>query len=570
MDIEKKINYWASSNDFDEQTRQEIQKLILAKNIKELTDRFSQDLEFGTGGLRGIIAAGTNRMNFYTIRKVTQALAEYLNQKFLNPLVAISYDNRHCSEQFAKESACVLAANGVSVWIFSELTPTPILSFAVRYFQANAGIMITASHNPPNYNGYKVFQSDGSQIIFPADQEISEKISKITKYSQVKTGNWMGFFQQKKICFIPPQLLQDYYQLVNKNCLNSKIQNNHFGVIYTPLHGTGKVPILALMKQRGFRQFRMLKSQQDPDPNFSTLQSPNPENISAMELALQSARDSEELILATDPDADRLGVMVRQQKDWVFLHGNQIGALMLYYKLKSLEKNNTLVQNGAFVTTIVSSHLLQKIAKSFDIMTYETLTGFKNIAQVMSLIEKKTKQKFLFGCEESNGYLLSDEVRDKDGIMSVVFFAELAAAQKEKGVMGLMAEIYQKYGNHYDSLLAFTFQGLEGKEKIQKIMRQLRANANSIFSREKISYIKDYQDPKTVQQMKEKNLFFESSNVLSCYLEDEGRITARPSGTEPKIKFYINLFENERNGQVFLKQKAQKLENIIKKFVNSL
>ena len=571
MDIKKRANYWASSEDFDESTRKEIQKLLKEKNTKELNDRFAQDLEFGTGGLRGVIGAGSNRINLYTIRRATQALAKYLLQKKTLSIVTISYDNRHYSEYFARQSACVLAANGISVYIFSKLTPTPILSYAIRYLKTDAGIMITASHNPPNYNGYKVFQSDGSQITFPTDQQILVEISKITNYSVIKIGDWEDFLSQGRISFISEELVQSYYQLVAKNCFNHKKQNSSFRMIYTPLHGTGKVPVSELMQQRGFEQFSMLKAQQEPDPNFSTLKSPNPENISAMELSVKSANNSVKLILATDPDADRLGVMVRDKKKWVFLNGNQIGTLLLYYKLKCLEKNNALVKNGAFVTTIVSSPLLRKIAESFDIQTYETLTGFKHIAQVMGLIEKQTRQKFLFGCEESNGYLLTDEVRDKDGVMSTVVFAELSASQEEKGVMGLLDEIYQKYGNYYDSLASFILRGTSGETKIQKLMESLRANASGIFITEKIAYTIDYQNSAIIQQMKKENLVFDASNVFSCYLEGGGRITARPSGTEPKIKFYINLFENDtKKGLSFLAQKAKKIELSINNFVKKL
>jgi phosphomannomutase len=426
--------------------------------------------------------------------------------------------------------------------------------------------MITASHNPPNYNGYKVFQADGSQITSPKDIQITEEISKITDYSKIQVGDWQTLLKEQKIRFIGEEVLQNYYALAEESSLNDKEQNHDFGVVYTPLHGAGSIPMQEVMKKRNFQNFLIVAQQKEPDPDFSTLKSPNPEDISAMQLAIQTARKNDQLILATDPDADRLGVMARRQEQWVFINGNQIGALLLYYKLASLKKVGALPKKGVFITTIVTSQLLEKIARSFGVQVYETLTGFKNIAEVMGLVEK-TDQKFLFACEESNGYLVTEKVRDKDGIIAAVLFAEMAACQKDKGVMGLLAEIYENYGAHYDSLIALTLEGKNGRAKIQKIMSALRENIRSIFPEEEIIQTKDYQDPDVVDAMKKRNLAFSASNVFSCYLIGGSRITARPSGTEPKIKFYINLAGDAAPA---LQQKESRIKQAIKYFVDNL
>ena len=545
INSKKKAEYWAFSNYFDKTTNLETQKLLKTKSDKEIEDRFSTSLAFGTGGLRGIIGVGTNRINLYSIRRTTQALANCLHKKQVNPLAIISYDNRRFSQEFAKETAKVLAANNIQTKIFATLTPTPILSFAIRYYKANIGVMITASHNPPNYNGYKVFQSDGSQIVSPFDEQIAKEIEKIEDYSSILIKDWKVLFAEKKIKFIPEEFFEYYYDLVEKTCLGDKKKNENFGVLYTPLHGTGGKPVLEIMKKRGFKKMRLLKEQEMPDANFSTLKSPNPEEMSSMNLAIQLAKKDEELIIATDPDADRVGAVVKKDEKWHFINGNQIGALLLYFQLKKLKDSKQISTNAAFITTIVTSPLLEKIALSFGLKVFWGLTGFKNIAAIMRALEKQNHWKFIFGCEESHGYLLSDKVRDKDGVMATVFLAEVASNQKPHNLLELLTEIEQKYGYHQDLLLSFTLEGLNGKQKIEKIMQTLRVSPSSVFS-EKITKIRDYNDRKLVQKMKNENLFFSASNVFCCYFIDGTRITARPSGTEPKIKFYLNLVSQEK------------------------
>ena len=536
----KKAEYWAFSNYFDKATNLETQKLLKANNEKEIEDRFSTSLEFGTGGLRGIIGVGTNRINLYTIRRTTQAIANYFFQQKIKPLAIISYDNRRFSKEFARETAKVFAANKIQTKIFVSLTPTPILSFAIRYYKASMGVMITASHNPPNYNGYKAFQSDGSQIVSPTDKKIAEEIEKIEDYSSILIEDWEVLLKKKKIEFIPEDFFENYYNLVEKTCLGEKKKNENFGILYTPLHGTGGKPVLEIMKKRGFKKMRLLEEQKIPDENFSTLKSPNPEEISSMNLAIKLAKKEEELIIATDPDADRIGAVVKKNEKWHFINGNQIGALLLYFQLEKLKSLNKLPSNAAFITTIVTSPLLEKIAFSFGLKVFWGLTGFKNIAAIIREMEKQNQWKFVFGCEESHGYLLSDEIRDKDGVMSAVFLAEVASNQKPYHLLELLTEIEKKYGYHQDLLLSFTLEGSSGKQKIEKIMQKLRENPSSVFS-EKITTIKDYNDKKLVQKMKKENLYFSNSNVFCCYFADGARITARPSGTEPKIKFYLNL-----------------------------
>ena len=566
VDIRRKAEYWAFSSDFEVNTNKEIQYLLQKQDEDEITDRFYKDLEFGTGGMRGIIAEGTNRINLYTIRRATQGFANYLLSTKQKLCVAISYDNRKFSEKFAQETACIFAANGIFVWIFSQLTPTPILSFAIRALNLDAGVMITASHNPRNYNGYKVFQSDGSQIIAPQDIQIFRAISQITSYSQIKGGDWTTFLTSKQISFVPQSLFEDYYTLLEQVCFNPKEQNASLGVVYSPLHGAGKIPVAQIMQRRGFRQFHLVLEQQEPDANFSTLRVPNPEDSSVMDLAIKTAKKTDTLILVTDPDADRIGVMSKHQEKWVFLNGNQIGQLLLYHRLKTLRAMGMLPTNGVFITTIVTSRLHRKIAESFGLQTYEGLTGFKYIAQIMRALAKDKKQEFIFACEESNGYLANEQIRDKDGVMAAVIFAEMAAQLGAQGVLGLLTEVYQEYGYHRDTLINFTFQGKKGVQKIASIMEALRQNTDSIFPQEKIVRKVDYQNSAVIAKMQRENFFFLGDNVFACYLANGSRITARPSGTEPKIKFYLNLTGGDF---AFLKEKEQLLKQAIEQFIEN-
>ncbi|PCI22850.1 MAG: phosphoglucomutase [SAR324 cluster bacterium] len=547
----EKARSWASNPLFDEAFRSEINSLLQEENYAEITDRFYQDLEFGTGGLRGVLGAGSNRMNIYTVRKATQGMADYILEALEGKpaSVAIAYDCRNFSDVFSEEVASVLAANGITAHLFPALRPTPMLSYAVRELQTTAGIVVTASHNPREYNGYKVYWSDGCQITAPHDTGIIGKVNGISNFSQIKTMDFAAAKKQGLIQMISEAVDESYYDRVTGIALGNPEWNKDLGIVFSPLHGAGNLPVREVLKRRGFEQVRVVEAQELPDGNFPTVDSPNPEEMSALQLSLECAKETDQLILATDPDADRIGGMVRHQGAWVRLNGNQIGQLLLAYYLEKLKQQDRLPQDGIFITTIVTSELGKKISQHYGVKTEETLTGFKYIAGRIRELEAEGGGTFLFGTEESHGYLFDDFVRDKDAVSAAMILAELCAELKQQGksVMDFLEEIYQQFGYHQDSLVTKVIKGQAGAQQIQKIMKSLRANPPRIIAGVAVEEIRDYQKDsifscKTGEIVGKIGLPI--SNVLAFYMADGSRITARPSGTEPKIKFYFNLCGN--------------------------
>lgn len=570
METEKKIEYWAYSKDFDKDTNLEIQNLIQQKKTEELNDRFYKDLAFGTGGIRAIIGAGTNRINIYTIRKITAGVVAYLSSTVKQASVVIAHDNRKFSKEFAIETAKILATTNIKIWLFKQLTPTPMLSFTVPILKATAGIVITASHNPHNYNGYKIYSSDGAQIAPPDDQKIVDCINSIENYTTLTIKNFEELKQNKKIEWVPNSLNEQYYQFLEKICLGNIANNQNLNLLYSPLCGTGKVPVMEIMKRRNFSKIKIVTEHSNPDPNFNNIQKPNPEELETMNIIATYARENDELIIATDPDSDRIGVMSKYNSKWVLLNGNQIAQLLLYYYLKKLKSLGRLNKQGVVISTVVTSSLLLKIATSFGLKTYETATGFKNIAQIIKKVKNSTNEKFTFACEESNGYLLSDRVRDKDGVMAAMFFAEMTAELKKetKTPLDLLNEIYQLYGLYSDNLLLFYFEGVAGIQKISAIMAFLRNKTNSLSPA--VTKIIDYKNSliiNTKNHNKKKDESLLVIDLLSFCFSSGSRVLVRASGTEPKIKFYLNLVGKNKKE---LEQQQQQLSVNIQKLINEI
>ncbi len=553
-EILKKARLWSENEYFDDAFRSEIATLIANQDENELIDRFYKDLEFGTGGLRGILGAGSNRMNIYTVRKATQGLADYIlevtKQTGEIPQVAIAYDCRIKSDVFSKEAAAILAGNGIKVHLYSELRPVPMLSFAVRELGATAGIVITASHNPPEYNGYKVYWSDGCQIISPHDQGIIDKVNALKDFSRVKRLDFEQGLKDGMILMIPDSLEQAYFDKVETLASGKKEVNRDFGIVYTPLHGSGNFPVREMLKRRGFRKINIVASQEKADGNFPTVSSPNPEDPSALKIAQESAEENDQLIIGTDPDADRIGVMVKHKGKWLKINGNQIGQLLLDYYLRKQSEKGKIPEDAVFITTIVTSGLGEEIAKKYGVRTIETLTGFKYIGSVIRQMEIEKSGHFVFGYEESHGYLLGNFVRDKDAVIASTIFAEMCAElfQQGKTPVDQLELIHQEHGYHIDSLVNKVFKGQAGAQKIKDIMSYLRSQPPQGIAGVAVTTIKDYLEKKIIDR-KNGNVTGQTeqpaSNVLAFYLEDGSRITARPSGTEPKIKFYFNLKGDE-------------------------
>ncbi len=536
-----------SNAPFDDETRDEIKKLIDSKNEKELEDRFYRSLEFGTGGLRGIIGAGTNRMNIHTVGAATQGLANYIiSQGKASMGVVVSYDSRIKSDIFSKDTASILAANGIKVYIFDDIMPTPLCSFAIRELKAVSGIMITASHNPPKYNGYKVYWNDGCQITPPHDTAIIKEAEKVDEITKVKRGNFDDFVKSGMIVLIGKDIQNKYIENLSKVVMNDDIDKN-IKIVYTPLHGTGYKILPEVMKHFGFGNIILEPKQSIPDGNFPTVKYPNPEEKEALELAVKLAENENgDIILATDPDADRMGVGFKDKNGkYVLINGNQIGTMIEYYLLTRLKEKNALPKNGAVIKTIVTTELQSDIAKDFGCAIFDVLTGFKWIGTLMRKFDETGEYKFIFGGEESYGYLPVEFVRDKDAIGACYFFCEMAGWLKSKGrtLADFLEEIYAKYGYYLEDLVSMTFEGKEGMEKIQKIMAFFRNNPPKDFAGcdvERVDDIKNLSKKYIKTSKEEKISELPSSDVIQYFLSDGTKITMRPSGTEPKIKFYFS------------------------------
>ena len=558
MKIADRVSIW-KNKPFDKET---IKKIIeLEKNEDELYERFHSDLEFGTGGIRGLMGIGSNRINKYTISKFTQGLADHLNKTFKKKqkTLIVAYDNRRNSKFFSNEVAKVLSANNFNVILFDDIRPTPLLSFSIRHFSADGGIMITASHNPPEYNGYKVYNSFGGQIVPPDDKKISESIKKLN-FDQIKWDN-----NKSKVKIIDDNFDKIYFKKIILNSVLEKKNREKLKIVYSSLHGTGIKSIPPLLNEAGYKDINLVENQCFINENFLNTNSSNPEDKSAFEQTILLAdKINGELIITTDPDADRLGVGVRDfKKKWILLNGNQLMVLFLSFLLerKEFKKENFFVS-----TTLVSSPLFEKIAKKNKIECKLCHTGFKWIADV---IEKENKKTFLCGGEESFGFLYGNEVRDKDAASASLLFCDMFSFLKSKGqtVISYLIEIYKDYGFYYDKLYTITKKGRKGATEIKKQIELLRLNPPKTIADINISKIDDYKTGLSyLKTGKTKKLDLPKTNLIIYYLEDNSRISVRPSGTEPKIKFYINLY-SEYNNTFDLNKESNKLEKKVKQII---
>ena len=549
MDYKSIYEQWLGNPYFDEDTKNELK--AIADDDNEIKERFYADLEFGTAGLRGVIGAGTNRMNIYTVRKATQGLANYILKTGKEAQgVAIAYDSRRMSPEFADESALCLAANGIKAYVFESLRPTPELSYAVRKLGCVAGINITASHNPPEYNGYKVYWEDGAQITPPHDNGIMAEVKAVTDYATVKTMDKAAAVEAGLYVVIGEDVDKPYIEELKKlvkhqECIDA-VQKD-LKIVYTPLHGTGNLPVRRVLKELGFENVYVVPEQELPDGEFPTVSYPNPEAKEAFELALKLAVEKDaELVLATDPDADRLGVYVRDNNgEYHSLTGNMSGCLLAEYEIASAKAENGIPADGALVKSIVSTNMADAIAKAYGLELMEVLTGFKYIGQKILEFETTGKGTYMFGFEESYGCLIGTHARDKDAIVATMALCEAATYYKTKGknLWDAMIDIYEKYGYFKDEVISMTFKGIEGLEQIKKIMETMRANAPKDIAGVKVLKVRDYKAGTIIDTATgaKSDSGLPSANVLYYDLEDDAWFCVRPSGTEPKIKFYFGV-----------------------------
>ena len=550
MDAKKRYMQWLEDPYFDEETKKELRGI--ANDGKEIEERFYRDLEFGTGGLRGIIGAGTNRMNIYTVRKATQGLANFIKkEKAQEKGVAIAYDSRNMSPEFAEEAALCLAANGIKAYIFPSLRPTPMLSFALRELGCTAGIVVTASHNPPEYNGYKVYWEDGAQITYPKDEQIIGEVNAVTDYASVKTMEREAAEKAGLYQIIGSEIDDKYIEALKALVIHPEIireEARNLKIVYTPLHGTGNIPVRRILKELGFEKVYVVKEQELPDGNFPTVDYPNPEDKNAFRLALKLAKEVDaDIVLATDPDADRLGVYAKDTKtgEYMSFTGNMSGMLILEYILSQRKALGTLPEHGAVVTTIVSGKMSKEITKDYGMTLIETLTGFKYIGEQIKFFEQNGDHEYVFGYEESYGCLVGTHARDKDAVVAVMALCEVAAYCRHQGITlcDQMETLFKKYGYYREGLCTVTLKGQEGAKKIQSMMEQIRTNVPDTVGGLKVLKFRDYRE-NTVKDCvtgEETETGLPKSNVLYFELENDAWCCIRPSGTEPKIKFYIGV-----------------------------
>ena len=549
MSYRDTFQLWLEDDYFDTETKEEL--LAVRNNEAEVEDRFFKDLEFGTGGLRGVIGAGTNRMNFYTVRKATQGLSNYiLKQNGAEKGCAIAYDSRRFSPEFAREAALCLAANGIHAYLFDALRPTPELSFAVRKLGCIAGIVITASHNPPEYNGYKVYWEDGAQITAPKDQEIIAEVRAVTDYHTVRTMNEAEAVEAGLLTMIGRQIDDAYMAELKKQIIHPELirqMAEDITIVYTPLHGTGLVPVTRVLDELGFKKVYVVKEQADPDPEFTTLEYPNPEDPKAFTLALKLAKEVRaDIVLATDPDADRLGVYALDQATggYVPFTGNMSGMLIAWYLLSEKKATDTMPENPALVKTIVTTNMADALTKAFGVTLIEVLTGFKYIGEQIKFFEQNHSYHYVFGLEESYGCLAGTHARDKDACVAVMCLCEVAAYCKSRGMTlwDLMLQLYADYGYYKEGLHTVTLKGVTGQAKIKEIMDSFRADPPGAFGRFPVTAFRDYEKGVVLQAdgtITPTGL--PESNVLYFELENDCWCCMRPSGTEPKIKFYMGV-----------------------------
>lgn len=570
--VKKNYEYWCTSPIFDDATKSELKSL--EGNEDEIFDRFYRELEFGTGGLRGVIGAGTNRMNFYTVGKATQGLANFINKQGAAAKgVAIAFDSRRMSPEFADTAACVLAANGIKAYIFDSLRPTPELSFALRTLGCTAGIVVTASHNPPEYNGYKVYWEDGAQITAPKDAQIIGEVNAIKDYAEIKKmtteeAKAAGLYE-----VIGKEIDDKYMEALKKLVLHPeaiKQMASSLKIVYTPLHGTGNVLVRRVLKELGFEQVTVVPEQELPDGNFPTVSYPNPEDKKAFALALDLAKKVDaDLVLATDPDADRLGVYAKDTKtgEYKVFTGNMSGMLICEYEMSQKKALGILPDNGALVTTIVSSNMAQAVAKEYGMKFIECLTGFKYIGEQIKFFEQTGSNEYVFGFEESYGCLVGTHARDKDAVVAVMALCEAAAYYKTQGITlwDQMLNIYNKYGYYKEDLFTMTFKGADGAKKMQDMMDAYRKNTPKQVGAYKVLRLRDYKNDVITDLATGETTptGLPKSNVLYFELENDAWFCVRPSGTEPKIKFYAGIKGTS------LEDSAKKLDDLMEAIKNA-
>jgi phosphoglucomutase len=569
MDWKENANRWMEYKNLDPELKSQLEDL--AKDEKQLEEAFYKNLEFGTGGMRGEIGAGTNRMNIYTVRKASAGLAAYIEEhgeEAKKRGVVIAYDSRHKSPEFALEAAKTLATRGIQTYVFDELRPTPELSFAVRYFNAFSGIVITASHNPPEYNGYKVYGSDGGQLALePADQLVA-KVNEIENELVIEVDQEKPLRDAGLIITIGAEIDQAYIEKLRTISVNPDLaQESDIKIVYTPLHGTGNKPVRNALTALGFKNVHVVKEQELPDAEFTTVKSPNPEEHAAFELAIRDGKEiGADLLIATDPDADRLGIAVlNNEGEYQVLTGNQTGALLLDYLLSQKQAKGILPKNGVILKTIVTSEIGRTIATSYDLPTVDVLTGFKYIAEKINEYKTTGDHNFLFGYEESYGYLIGDFVRDKDAVQAAILATEVCAYYKKQGISlyeGLM-QVFENYGYYQEGLRSLTLKGKEGAEMIQQILASFRSEPLKSLGSLTVQASEDYQTSlRLTSDGKEEAIDLPKSNVLKYIFEDGSWVCLRPSGTEPKVKFYFGVDSKS------LEESKQKLNEVCQNFMD--
>ena len=574
MNYKEKYEQWCNNPRIDEQTKKEL--LSIKDNEEEIKDRFYKELEFGTAGLRGIIGAGTNRMNIYTVGKATQGLANFIKKEGTqNKGVAIAYDSRHMSQEFSEETALCLNANGIKTYIFESLRPTPELSFAIRELGCTSGIVVTASHNPPKYNGYKVYWEDGAQITSPRDKEIINEVNSIEDCTTAKTMSKQEAIEKGLYNIIGKEIDDKYIAELKKLVVNQEIINEvqkDLKIVYTPLHGTGNIPARRILKEIGFENVYVVPEQELPDGNFPTVSYPNPEDPKAFELALKLAKKVDaDIVIANDPDADRIGIHIKDTKtgEYIAFNGNMTGVILAEYVISEKKKNNNLPINSAMVKSIVSSNMVDVIAKEYGVKLFEVLTGFKYIGEKIKEFEEKQDFQYVFGYEESYGYLIGTHARDKDGIVATMTLCEAAAVYKKQGLSlwDKMLEIYEKYGYFKEGIITVTLEGADGAEQIKSIMEKMRETTPSNFGKYKIIAVRDYSTGKIKNLVtgEETSTGLPTSNVLYYELENNEWCCIRPSGTEPKIKLYMGVRGTSmQNAEEKLEELKRELNKIVK------
>lgn len=551
MDINALYNEWLEKATGDPDLKAELESI--KGNDDEILDRFYRSLEFGTAGLRGVIGAGTNRMNIYTVGRATQGLADYLNANYDNPSVAIGYDSRIKSDLFSKEAASVLAANGVKVYIYDELEPTPCLSYAIRYYHTQSGIIITASHNPAKYNGYKCYNPNGYQMTDEEAAEAYEYIQKVDYFTGIKKVDFDDAVNAGKIEFIGEKVINSFLDEVQKQCINPEIvKNADLKVIYTPLNGTGNKPVRAILDRIGVKSVYVVPEQEYPDGNFPTCPFPNPEIKQVFEIGLEMNRKiGADILLATDPDCDRVGIAVPDKTgELVLMSGNEVGAMLLNYILSQRLEKGTLPKSAIAVKSFVSTDLAEVIAKKYNCTFKNLLTGFKYIGELITNLEKEGRASdFVMGFEESYGYLAGAHARDKDAVVASMLICEMAAYYKTKNMnlVDVMNSLYDKFGYYCNEVKSYTFEGAQGMEKMAQIMDTLRQNPPKTIGDFIVTAVSDYKTSKiTFTDGKEEKIELPKSNVLAFALENGNKVIVRPSGTEPKIKAYLTAIGNDK------------------------